>query len=178
MLYFITGNKKKYDEVKALLHDVEQIDIDLPEIQELDAHKVIRAKLEEAYKHLQGECIVEDTSLRFECLGELPGTFIKWFLNTLGNEGLAQLVMKYGNSRAVAKTVIGYARSSSDVYFFEGEITGSIIEPRVPSSFGWDPIFLPDGHDKTFAEMDSFEKNTISMRRIAVEKLKDFMEGR
>lgn len=176
MIYFITGNKNKFDEVKAILHEVEQLDIDLPEIQELDAHKVIQAKLEEAFRHKQGEFIVEDTSLLFECINGLPGTFIKWFMKSVGNDGLVNLVNKLGDNKAVAKTVIGYARNPKEIYYFEGDISGTIVTQKAESSFGWDPIFLPDGHSKTFAEMDSSEKNEISMRRIAVQKLKDFLE--
>ena len=61
MLYFITGNKNKVAEAKAILGTVEQLDIDLPEIQELDARKIIKAKLLEALAHRSGEFIVEDT---------------------------------------------------------------------------------------------------------------------
>jgi non-canonical purine NTP pyrophosphatase (RdgB/HAM1 family) len=175
MIYFITGNQRKFEEVKAILHDVEQLNIDLPEIQEIDAHKVIQAKLEEAFKHHQGEFIVEDTSLSFECLNGLPGTFIKWFMVAIGNDGLVNLANKLGNTKVSAKTVIGYAKNPSEFYFFEGEIPGSLVSPKAKSTFGWDPIFLPDGYDKTFAEMESTEKNEISMRRIAVEKLKEFL---
>lgn len=176
MLYFITGNKNKFEEVKSILQNVEQLDIDLPEIQETDAHKVIEAKLREAFNHREGEFIVEDTSLYFNCLNGLPGTFIKWFMKSIGNEGLVNLVIKYGNNKAVAKTVIGYAKNAKEIYYFEGEIHGKIVEPRTTSNFGWDPIFLPDGHQKTFAEMDTSEKNEISMRRIATQKLKEFLE--
>lgn len=175
MIYFITGNKNKFEEVKSILLNVEQLDIDLPEIQEIDAHKVIEAKLKEALSHKEGEFIVEDTSLYFDCLNGLPGTFIKWFMKTLGNDGLVDLVTKYENNKATAKTVIGYAKSVDEIYYFEGEIAGNIVAPRAPSNFGWDPIFLPDGHIKTFAEMDVSEKNEISMRRIATQKLKEFL---
>ena len=136
MIYFITGNKNKFDEVKAILHEVEQLDIDLPEIQELDAHKVIQAKLEEAFRHKQGEFIVEDTSLLFECINGLPGTFIKWFMKSVGNDGLVNLVNKLGDNKAVAKTVIGYARNPKEIYYFEGDISGTIVTQKAESSFG------------------------------------------
>jgi non-canonical purine NTP pyrophosphatase (RdgB/HAM1 family) len=175
MIYFVTGNKNKFEEVKAILPDVEQLDIDLPEIQELDAHKVIRAKLEEAQKHQKGEFIVEDNSLYLEAMNGLPGPFIKWFLKTIKKEGLYKLAETFGNYNAEAKVVIGYSDSSGNVDFFEGDIHGTLVEPRGLYGFGWDSIFLPDGHTKTFAEMLETEKNDISMRRIAVEKLKEFL---
>lgn len=174
-MYFITGNQNKLKEIQAILPNVEQLDIDLPEIQELDAKEIIREKLLEAYRHKDGEFIVEDTSLYFDCLNGLPGPLIKWFLKQLGNAGLAELVAKYATDRAEAKTLIGYAKSRDEVYFFEGTIKGRIVPPRGETSFGWDPIFMPDGHDVTFAEMSQDEKNRISMRRNAVMQLKEFL---
>lgn len=174
-LYFITGNRNKFDEVKAILGEVEQLDFDLSEIQDIDARNIVRAKLLEALNHKDGECIVEDTSLHFDCLKGLPGPLIKWFLKTIGNEGLAELAKKLGDNRAEAKTIIGYAKNRDEIEFFEGTIPGRIVAPAGVSAFGWDPIFLPDGYDKTFAEMTTEEKNCVSMRKIAVEKLKNFL---
>ncbi|MFA5747251.1 MAG: non-canonical purine NTP pyrophosphatase [Candidatus Paceibacterota bacterium] len=175
-LYFITGNKNKLEEVKAILGGVEQLDIDLPEIQDLDAKNIIKAKLAEAMKHKKGELIVEDTSLYMECLNGLPGPFIKWFLKSIGNDGLARLADKLGNDKAEAKTIIGYVGREGNIHFFEGSIKGKIIAPKGETSFGWDPIFQPDGFDKSFAEMGKEEKNKVSMRRIALDELKGFLQ--
>ncbi|HXF43868.1 MAG TPA: non-canonical purine NTP pyrophosphatase [Candidatus Paceibacterota bacterium] len=71
-LFFITSNKNKFEEVKTILGDVEQLDIDLPEVQDIDAKNIIRAKLLEAFNHKEGEFIVEDTSLYLDCLQGLP----------------------------------------------------------------------------------------------------------
>jgi non-canonical purine NTP pyrophosphatase (RdgB/HAM1 family) len=174
-LYFITGSKNKFVEVQTVLHDIEQMDIDLVEIQELDAHAIIAAKLAEARKtHAGGALIVEDTSLYLNDLNGLPGPLIKWFMKSIGNLGLAKLAQTFGGA-AVAKTIIGYADESGEVQFFEGEVHGEIVAPRGDTNFGWDPIFKPEGHDKTFAEMTAEEKNAISMRRIAAEKLKQHL---
>ena len=173
-LYFITGNKSKFEEVKSILGNVEQLDIDLPEIQEIDARKIIKAKLLEALRHRKGEFFVEDTSLYLDCLKGLPGPLIKWFLKTIGNEGLYKITEKLGNNKAEAKTIIGYAKGG-EIHFFEGKITGKIVSPR-GTGFGWDPIFQPGGFSKTFGEMTSHEKNKISMRKAALTKLKDYLE--
>ena len=175
-LYFITGNKNKFEEIKSILPEVEQLDIDLPEIQEIDAKEIIKAKLIEALKHKKGEFIVEDTSLYLDCLNGLPGPLIKWFMKTIGNQGIYNLTKKFGNSNAEAKTFIGYAKSKDEIYYFEGKIKGKIVEPKGNSNFGWDPIFQPEKNLKNFAEMDKEEKNKISMRRNAVNKLKEFLE--
>ena len=158
MLYFITRNKNKFDEVASILPEVEQLDIDLPEIQEIDPHEIIKAKLMEAFKHKSGEFIVEDTSLYLDCMNGLPGPLIKWFLKTIVNKGLSDIAEKFGNSKAQAKTMIGYATDRDDIHFFEGVVEGKIVQPNAISGFGWDPIFIPDGHAKTFAEMDKSKK--------------------
>jgi non-canonical purine NTP pyrophosphatase (RdgB/HAM1 family) len=175
-MYFITGNKNKLEEVKAILPDTEQLDIDLPEVQKIDAKVIIKEKLLEALNHTKGEFIVEDTSLYLDCLNGLPGPLIKWFMKTIGNEGLFNLVEKLGNNKAEAKTIIGYAKNHEEIYFFEGAIKGEIVKPESESGFGWDPIFKPDNFKKSFAKMTKEEKNSISMRRLALNKLKEFLE--
>lgn len=177
-IHFITWNQHKLAEIQAILPEVEQLDIDLPELQEISPEAIIKAKLEEALKYHQGPCMVEDTGLYLECLGGLPGPLIKWFVKGIGTEGLVQLVAKYPNTRATAKTYIGYAESSDDIHIFEGSIDGEIVLPRQESAFGWDPIFQPVGYERTFAEMTSEEKNAISMRRKAAEALKIFLATR
>ena len=174
-LYFITGNKNKFEEVKSILPNVEQLDIDLPEIQDIDAKVIIKAKLLEALKHKDGEFIVEDTSLYLDCLGGLPGPLIKWFMKTIGNEGLCNLAEKLGNNKAEAKTIMCYAKNADEIHYFEGCIKGEIVSPRGDFGFGWDPIFQPNEFDKSFAELTQDEKNSISMRRAAVNKLKEHM---
>jgi non-canonical purine NTP pyrophosphatase (RdgB/HAM1 family) len=175
-IYFITGNKNKFEEAKSVIPELQQLDIDLPEIQEIDAKTIIKAKLAEAFRHKQSEFIVEDTSLYLDCLNGLPGPLIKWFLKTIGNDGLARLANSSGNAKAEAKTMIGFAKSIDDVHYFEGSLDGTIVSPRGDTSFGWDPIFQPEGSLKNFAEMSGEEKNAISMRKIAFTKLKQFIE--
>jgi len=175
-LYFITGNNNKFAEIKAIIPDIEQLELDLEEIQEIDARKIIQAKLKEALKHHKGDFIIEDTSLYLRGLNGLPGPLIKWFLQTLGNSGIFNLAKRLDNTEAEAKTIIGYAKNPNEIHFFEGSIKGKIVEPSGETTFGWDPIFKPDGHNKTFQQMSREEKNSISMRRIAAEKLKNFLE--
>ena len=175
MIYFITGNIGKLSEAKSVIGDIEGYDVDLPEIQEIDAHAIIRAKLLEGLKHKDGELVVEDTSLYFDALNGLPGPLIKWFLNTIGADGLYNLAEKLGNTKAYAKSIIGYAKNADKIEFFEGVIEGVIVPPVGDNGFGWDAIFKPTGHDKTFAEMDFDEKNSISMRKAAFQRLKEYL---
>lgn len=176
-LYFITGNKNKFAEVRAIIPEVEQLEIDLDEIQEMDAQGIIKHKMKEALKHHSGPFIIEDTSLYIEALNGLPGPLIKWFMQRLGVDGICQLIDKYENRKAEARTVIGYAKNPNEIYFFEGSIKGEIVKPSGETNFGWDPIFKPEGQDKTFQQMTKEEKNMISMRRIAAQKLNDFLQN-
>lgn len=176
-LQFISGNRHKFEELRAVLPDLEMKSIDLPEIQEIDPRMIIKAKLLEARKHTAEAIIVEDTSLYFEAMnGSLPGPLIKWFVQSLGSEGLANMAIQLGNSKALAKTVIGYSPYGEEMHFFEGVIKGDIVMPVVESAFGWDPIFQPQGYDQTFAEMGTEKKNQISQRRLAAEALKSFLD--
>lgn len=176
-IYFVTGNKGKFKEASMFFPILKQLDIDLPEIQEIDAKAIIKAKLEEAIKHKKGKIIVEDTSLYLDSLNGLPGPLIKWFLESLGDNGLYDIAKKYNNFKAIAKTFIGCIDEKNDISYFKGEIKGSIVAPRGKNGFGWDKIFMPEGFTKTFAEMGVEEKNKISMRRIALKKLKDYLDG-
>ena len=108
MIYFVTGNKNKFAEAQKIIPELVQLSIDLPEIQDVNPHKVIAAKLETARKHAQGTFIVEDTSLFLDSLNGLPGPLIRSFEETIGLTGIVTLAEKMGNN-AKTKTVIGYA---------------------------------------------------------------------
>jgi inosine triphosphate pyrophosphatase len=172
-LHFLTGNRNKFIEAKAVLGELLQLELELPEIQDIDPHNIIRHKLNAARAHHQGSFIVDDTSLCLECLNGLPGPLIKWFLETIGTKGLVNLTEALGNSRAEARCMIGYY-GDNEIQFFEGIVRGRIVQSR-GQRFGWDPIFQPDGFEKTFAEMAGEEKNAISHRRKALEQLKNFL---
>lgn len=175
-LYFLTGNHNKFLEIKAFIPALKQLDIDLEEIQSLSANDIIQAKLNEAAKYYQAEFIVEDTSLYLDCLNGLPGPLIKWFLQALGCEGLFQMAKKLGNTNATARTIIGYRAGNGNILFFEGALAGNICTPMGNNGFGWDRIFMPEGQNRTFAQMDDAGKQSISMRTIALNKLRDYLD--
>lgn len=78
-IHFITSSANKFKEIQTLVPNLERVEIDLPEIQEIDAQKIIEAKLDAAFEHHAGPFIVEDTSLYLDCMNGLPGPLIKWF---------------------------------------------------------------------------------------------------
>jgi non-canonical purine NTP pyrophosphatase (RdgB/HAM1 family) len=177
-IYFITSNEKKFKEASNIIPNLEMLNLDLPEIQEIDAKKIIESKLKEAFKHHNGEFIVEDTSLYLEALGGFPGPLIKWMLQSIGNRGIFNLTDKLSNKDAIAKTIIGYAKNKEEVHYFEGSIKGNIIQPEVKNGFGWDPLFQPQGFNTSFAQLSIEDKNKISMRSIALRKLSSFLSSK
>jgi len=173
---FITGNpaKAKYlsDYFKL---PVAHHKLDLVEIQSLDLEEIARHKVEEAFRQLQKPVLVEDVSLSFDALGELPGTLIKWFLTSLGNDGLCRLLEGYNNRSATASVVFAL-HDGTDVHFFKGSTRGTIVgSPRGDKNFGWDPIFVPEGQTRTWAEMSPDEKHETSLRKPALEQLAAFL---
>ncbi len=177
-LYFITSNKAKFQEAKEILPQLEQLDIDLPEIQEIDIKKVVQEKLKEAFKYHQGEYIVDDASLSLSCLNGLPGPLIKWFWQKLGAQGLFALAKKYNDFRAEAQTAIGYINQKGKIKIFLGAIKGKIVDPQEQKGENWDIIFCPQGQKKSFAQMSLKEKNKISQRGIALRKLAKYLKNK
>ncbi|MGV8086850.1 MAG: non-canonical purine NTP pyrophosphatase [Candidatus Woesearchaeota archaeon] len=174
-LYFITNNDNKFREIQDIIPEIKQLKLELDEIQELDARRIIKHKLLEAKIKYKGKnaFIVEDTSLYLECLNGLPGPLIKWFLQTIGNQGLYDLTYKLKNDKAEARTLIGYY-SKGKIQYFQGIVKGKIVYPR-KSNFGWDAIFMPEGYDEVMGEMTLSDKNEISMRSYAARKLKEYL---
>jgi non-canonical purine NTP pyrophosphatase (RdgB/HAM1 family) len=175
---FITGNPSKAEQLERHLQiPVRHKKLDLPEIQSLDLAEIVAAKAKVAFEHIGQPVLVEDTSLRFGALGKLPGPLIKWFLQELDNDGLCSLLNGYIDRSAIAEVLFGYY-DGVHMKLFDGAIAGTIAaEPRGERGFGWDPIFIPNGWNKTWGEMDMEEQKQTSMRRIALKKLEAYIRG-
>jgi XTP/dITP diphosphohydrolase len=121
--------------------------------------------------------VVDDTGMAIAALGGLPGPLVAWFLERLQPRGIVGLLAGQGDRRAEVSTCIGYA-DERGARTFLGTVAGAVpLEPRGDGGFGYDSIFIPDGQAKTYAEMTVDEKNAASMRRVALEKLRDFLNG-
>lgn len=174
---FITGNKTKAEQVSFhLAYPLVHKTFQLPEIQSLNLHEIIRAKAERAYEEVKSPVLVEDTSLVFTALKQLPGPLIKWFLQEVGNEGLCRMLDQHTDRSATAQVLFGYYDGVS-LRTFSGEIKGTIaLSPRGEEGFGWDPIFIPQGHAKTWGEMSLAEQKESSMRSIALAKFEQYLK--
>jgi non-canonical purine NTP pyrophosphatase (RdgB/HAM1 family) len=175
-LTFITGNQNKADFLaKHLGVPVAHHKLDLDEIQSLDPRTVVEHKVRQAYELLHRPVLVEDAGLIFTAMGRLPGTFVKWFIEELGYDGLLQLAHSLPDQTAVGRVCYGLY-DGEDLQFFEGEMHGHIAkEAHGSGGFGFDPIFINDGFDKTRAEMTDEEYAASSYRTPAIEKLREFL---
>lgn len=175
-LTFITGNAGKAKYLCDYFHIlVDHIKLDLHEIQSLDLREVVEDKARRAYEIVKSPVLVEDVSLIFYGFKKLPGPLIKWFLETLGNDGLCKLLDNINDRSAFAEVEFAIC-DENGVHTFSGSMEGSISEsPRGEMGFGWDPIFIPKGYDKTWAEMTDDEKHATSMRKIALIKMTKFL---
>lgn len=172
-IVFVTGNPGKVEEVRRFLSiPVRHEALDLEELQSIDPDAVIRRKAEAAFSILKAPVLVEDVSVTFAALGRLPGTFIKYFEEELGQEGLCRLLD--GKDRACVAVVRYGFHDGKTVTVFEGSMPGTVVEtPRGTRSFGWASIIAPEGKTKTYAEMSDEEQAEVSMRKKALAKLKE-----
>jgi inosine triphosphate pyrophosphatase len=179
---FVTGNANKLKEIREITSDVlevSQLDIDLPEYQGTP-EEVALEKAKTAWAQVKKPLLTEDTSLCFNAYGGLPGAYIKWFLQNLKVEGLFKMANAFEDRSAYAQTIISYVYSDTEPPIqFLGQTHGTIVEPRGGKGFvgGWDPCFEPSDTAKTYAEMESNEKNLISHRGKAVAKMMEYFRS-
>lgn len=157
---YVTSNpeKAKYFALSIGI-PVEQANCDLTEIQSLSLAEIVEHKAKQAYDVLRRPVIVEDTKLSFTALGSLPGPFIKWFMSEIEVDGLCKLLNNYSDRSAQVGAAFAYYDGAM-LRVFEKELGGRIaISPRgkARSSFGFNSIFIPDGAEKTLAQMTEAE---------------------
>lgn len=176
-LTFITGNQNKADFLaKYLGMPVIHHKLDLIEIQSLDPHEVVGYKVRQAYGILHKPVIVEDAGLIFTAMGKLPGTLVKWFIEEIGYEGLLRLANSLPEQSATGRVCYGLY-DGEEVHFFDGEMRGRIADKARDGGmgFGFDPIFINEGFNKTRAEMTEEEYYKTSYRTQAIEAMRTFL---
>ncbi|RKO92851.1 inosine triphosphate pyrophosphatase [Blyttiomyces helicus] len=181
LVTFVTGNAGKLREVQAILPPTGPIKItsealDLPELQGT-THQVARDKCIRAAEAINGPVLTEDTCLCFNALKGLPGPYIKWFMKSVGHDGLNRMLAGFDDKSAFALCTFAYsAGPGEEPIIFEGRTDGRIVPARGPTTFGWDPIFEPEGFDLTYAELPAETKNGISHRYKALKKVQEHFE--
>lgn len=174
---FVSSNRDKIAALNKFFgEEIKTAKIELAEIQSLDLEEVARAKAQSAYEKLGQPVLVEDTGLVFDVWDGLPGPFIRWFLDTVGNQGLCQMLAGFDNRGATATVVFALA-DGQGVKVFMGSRQGSVAEqPRGNDGFGWDAIFVPEGASMTYAEMGWEEKLEFGVRNLALEQLQEYLK--
>ncbi len=168
-ILFVTGNVNKLREWQALMPadiELESFDIDLPELQSDDPAVIVADKAKRAYEAAGRPVVVEDVSAQLEKLNGLPGPFIKFFIKRLGTDALYQLAGEEGARATISCSVAYY--DGEKLISVQGDVPGTVVAQRGETGFGFDGTFVPDGHDKTFAEMGPEEKNLVSHRQKAI----------
>jgi non-canonical purine NTP pyrophosphatase (RdgB/HAM1 family) len=138
--------------------------LDLPEIQSLDLLEVLHHKGEAARREVGGPVVVEETGLELPALGGFPGPLVKWMLQAIGPDGIARVALAEGDTTATARCALLYLDGEREVVA-QGTTTGDLVLPgRGDHGFGWDPVFQPQGSERTYGEMTAEEKDVISHR--------------
>lgn len=186
-LIFATNNQHKVEEIKLVIGNKflvktlkeAGIDIDIPEPYET-LQENASTKSATIFKLTQENCFSEDTGLEVEALNGEPGVKSARYAGDGKNfqdnvDKLLFNLTNITNRKAQFRTVISLILNQQE-YFFEGICEGTILtEQKGTSGFGYDPIFIPTGSSKTFAEMSLEEKNIFSHRKKATQQLIEFL---
>lgn len=171
---FITGNQFKADYFSRQMGlTIPHQKIDLDELQSTDLHVIVTHKLQQAYKEVKAPVIVEDVSLAFTALGNLPGPYIKWFIDDAGAEACCRMLDGFSDRSATIRCTFGYY-DGVEVVLFDSEQSGKIsLHPRGKNGFGFDTIFINENYEITRAEMTQEENE-----RTYAEQMKPFAKVR
>jgi non-canonical purine NTP pyrophosphatase (RdgB/HAM1 family) len=174
-----TGNAGKRAEFERIMQrPLSAVSIELDEIQEIDTEAVCRAKAAQAFSVLQRPIIVDDTGFELEALNGFPGALVAWVLHASGPEILHRMLPDHSVTTAIAVTAIGFA-DASGIRTFVGRVSGAVLPTaRGTNGFGFDPVFVPSGSVRTFAEMDDEEKDGLSPRGAALAQLSKWLDAR
>ena len=203
-IVFATNNKHKLDEIRSILGESIEVlslkdigcDADIPETgKTLDENA--QQKAQYIYDNYHLDCFADDTGLEVDALNGAPGVYSARYANMEdpsaeshdAEANISRLLRELGennNRKARFRTVIALIRkkdvcpcgctSIKEIHKFEGIVEGEIIrERRGGEGFGYDPIFQPDGYDKTFSELGMDIKNHISHRARATQKLAEYL---
>lgn len=180
-IYFITGNKSKFEEAKMILRDVELIqkDLKLIEPRTFNQEEVVKSKAEQAFSILKQPVIVDDTGIFFEAYNNFPGTFTKYFFEAVGFEGIQNL-LKNKDRKAFFLTTLCYKDSEAEK-IFNGEWKGMVIEQvsgRFNPDWQYNSIFIPEGFINPLAEIPMEIRAEQSHRKKALYNLRKYLMER
>jgi len=187
-IIFATGNRNKLKEASQILGSsfelITPADIgiteDIPETSDTIKGNAIQ-KAEYLFSKTGNPCFADDTGLEVDALNGAPGVYSARYAGEgkKSSDNMHKLLTElHGTTERTAqfRTTIALILKNGELHTFDGIIKGSITTTeKGTGGFGYDPIFMPDGYDKTFAELSDEEKNKISHRGLAMKKLQEFL---
>lgn len=178
-ILFATSNPHKVSEANEIGRkfniNFKQIELPYPEIRDESVEKVAAEGAKFVFDKIKEPVIVEDSGIFIDSLNNFPGSYSAFVQEKIGNEGILKLLTGEENRSAKFISAVGFCDSGGITRTFTGEVCGRISnEIRGTGGFGYDPVFIPEGSELTFAENPEL-KNKISHRKVAVEKFCKFI---
>jgi len=182
MLTFVTSNPHKFAEARRILKgfgvNIAHAKLSYPEIRGDDPAEIAADSVRKLKGKVKPPFFVEDTGLFVETLNGFPGAYAAWALKKIGLQGFLRLMKGAKGRKAAFRTAVALY-DGKKVVVFTGETKGSIARAeKGRGGFGYDPIFIPRGSAETFAQMQTEEKNGISHRKKALEKMARHLKRR
>ncbi len=175
---FATSNKGKVNEFRQILEPeikVNHIEISYPEMRSDNPEEIARMSAEMLSNKLKKNIVVEDSGLFIKSLNDFPGTCSAYIHKRIGLDGILKLMQGEKNRSCIYKSSVAYCEPKKKAISFSGEEKGKVAESsRGNFGFGHDPIFIPEGNDKTYGEMKNAEE-VKKFRRSAVLQLRVFL---
>ena len=179
-LFFASSNEHKFQEAERILANLGmQINLfktTLEEIQSNNLNDIAEKKAINAYDLIQKPVIIEDDGLFINTLNGFPGPYSSYVYDTIGNKGIMDLLENSKVRDAKFVSIIAYCDSDCDVKLFESSIPGKISSMIEKGGWGYDPIFIPDGESKTYANVS--DKDKFSHRSAALTKFSNWFLDR
>lgn len=175
---FITSNKNKVKEFKQILEPeikVNHIELTYPELRSDNPEEIAKMSAEMLANQLNKTIIVEDSGLFIKTLNEFPGTCSAYIHKRIGLGGMIKLMKGVKERECTYKSAVAYCEPNKKPISFLGEEKGKVSNViRGSFGFGHDPIFIPEGSNKTYGEIENCEE-VKKFRRRAVLKLREFL---
>ena len=180
---FVTANEHKYHEASELLEKynlkLQMISLDKREIQSSDINEIAIESAREAFSTIKNDLLVEDAGLFIDVLNGFPGPYSSYVYKTLGVKRILGLLNGVNSRGATFKSVVAYSNGKGSIKSFAGITKGVITNfTRGKNGFGFDPIFIPNGSSRTYAEMALEEKSYFSHRSKAFRRFVGYLSSR
>ena len=175
-LFFASSNEHKFEEVQRILSNlgvnIKLFKTTLEEIQSNSLNEIAKRKAIDAFTKIQKPILIEDDGLFINSLNGFPGPYSSYAYDTIGNTGIIQLLENTELRDAKFVAIIAYCNGIDEVKLFESSIPGKISKEIEKGGWGYDPIFIPDGESKTYANVSN--KDKFSHRSASLKKFSDW----